>query len=77
MTELREVMSARQLSVYLGFSYETLRQILLNDEDSLPPYTTIGGHRRWYLPTVRTWFENNTGSGSLQGKSTKTIIGQA
>lgn len=73
MPEPREVMNTRQLSEYLGFSYGTLRNTLSNNENSLPPYINIGGQKRWYLATVRTWLENNTGSDSLQRKSTSSL----
>lgn len=75
MSEPREVMTAKQLAQYLGLAYGTLRNLLSKKEKSLPPYKNIGGYKRWYLPTVKAWFENNTGSDSHLRESTSAESG--
>ena len=69
---MSEVMNAQQLAKYLGISYSNLKAFLSRDESKLPPYITVGDHKRWYLSTVRAWIEKQTEPNSLSGTMHET-----
>lgn len=60
-----KVMTAQELSEFLGLSYSNLRVILHRDASQLPPYFTVGQHKRWYLSIVEEWIVKNSVSDSL------------
>lgn len=57
---LSKVMTATELSEYLGISYSHFRTLLNRDASKLPPYFLVGDHKRWYEAEVERWIKETT-----------------
>lgn len=52
-------MTTKEVAGFLCLSYGGLRNMLVADQNSLPPYHYIGKRRRWLLSEVQEWMKEN------------------